>query len=420
MDQPVPEESQYNAANILLMPDLEAVRARPGMYIGDPHDGQHRLILEAIGCGFADHPTDPVSAISLFIRSDGAYEITCEPGAIPIERDMDGLHYAEKIFTVLHAHHSPFTLRGLGYAAINFLSERLTVTLLRDGAQYQQHFERGVQTPPTISKYQGLSADRIIFTPDPDIFPAYNEETSHKIEAHLKQLAYLYPGMRVTFEDQHTNQSWSRCCPDGFAALLREECMQPIFPEPLSIKGKELGVEVSIDLQWEPINQEKTERSYCNSHQTRDGGTHLTGFRTGLTKVLSSLFRSKTTPAGDQLRVGLSAIVQVKMVMPQYGGSTREKLVSLDARKVVERIVCCELPALLQKNPDALLAHLQRHSRAKKRARRNYSKTSAPRTKLAPLGGIALGSSSRVPQRLRQRHYDDWRRAAQRRYSPRW
>jgi DNA gyrase subunit B len=368
--------SEYGASNITVLEGLEAVRKRPGMYIGDVHDGSalHHLVWEAVDNAVDEHLAGHCKIINVTVHFDGSVTVEDDGRGIPVgimpER---GISAAEVVMTVLHAggkfDHSSYKvsagLHGVGVSAVNAVSELLRLEIKREGRVWFQEYRRGVpQGSITPIGESDATGTKITFKPDTEIFTMvdYNYGT---LANRLRELAFLNSGLVINLEDERGKDQKDRYEYRGgikeFVALL-SQAKEPVHEEVVAFATETasdsgVGVFLDIAMQW---TSSFNEQIYCytNNVFNKDGGTHLTGFRTALTKTLNSYGQEKNFfkdvkggLSGDDTREGIIAVVHVKHPDASFDSQTKSKLVSSDVKGIVEGAVGEHLGRYLEEHP---------------------------------------------------------------------
>lgn len=354
------EKKEYNAQSIEVLEGLEAVRKRPGMYIGNTHTkGLHHLIWEIIDNSVDEHLSGYGNNIYFTIHSDGSITIKDEGRGIPIDvHKKMNLPTVRVVLTILHAGGKfggggyPISggLHGVGSSVVNALSEFMDVEVSRDGNIYHDRYENG-GTPvvaltktgelPIIGK-SDITGTSITFKPDESIFETV-EWDADLIRTHLREKVFLNKHLYIHYLDERTGESEVFHEEDGIAGFIKElNEDKTIVTNILTLNGMSNGIEVDIAFQYTKDYNE-TIISYCNDIPTQDGGTHVTGIRGGMTRLINGYVKelklAKTTFEGKDIRSGLVAVVSIKHPEPQYEGQTKGKLGSSDAKPAVEDVV---------------------------------------------------------------------------------
>lgn len=375
------KEKQYDASAITVLEGLQAVRERPGMYIGDTSvGGLHHLVYEVVDNSIDEAMAGYCSHIDVIIHKDNSVSVEDDGRGIPV-----GIHEPESkkrgykisalevVLTVLHAggkfsketYKVSGGLHGVGVSCVNALSKKFRVQVFKEGTIFQMEFEQG--KPVTELEKVGSTDKRgtkITFWPDPTIFASV-EFDADILSKRLRELAFLNRGIDIRFKDERDEERpLTQFCYDGgivsFVSYLNEN-KEALFPSPVYFKGARDGdqgpVEFEVAMQW---NDGYTESilSYANNIPTRQGGTHLTGFSTALTRVLNSYIKNhnllksdKISITGEDMREGLTAVISVKVPTPQFEGQTKQRLGNSDVGSIVQQIVGEELTIYLEENP---------------------------------------------------------------------
>jgi len=364
---------KYDASAIKVLEGLEAVRKRPGMYIGDTGSyGLHHLVFEIIDNSVDEALAGYCTEIKVIIHEDNSITVEDNGRGIPVDIHPEyGKPAAEIVMTVLHAggkfekkaYKYSGGLHGVGVSVVNALSEWLKLEIHRDGKVYKQVYERG--NPVTQFMCIGETKKRgtiVTFKPDPEIFEV--TEFSRDILANrLRELAFLNKGLKITLIDERVEPSEEEVFyyEGGIVEFVKRvnEKKDPLFPEPIYITGEKDDILVEVALQY---NSTYTEQvfSFVNNINTREGGTHVAGFRTALTRVVIKFIEennllpknAKISVTGDDVREGLVTVISVKVPNPQFEGQTKAKLGNSEVRPIVASIVYDKLYAFLTERPD--------------------------------------------------------------------
>lgn len=373
---------EYDASSITVLEGLQAVRERPGMYIGDTGvSGLHQLVYEVVDNCIDEAMAGYCSAIYVNLNKDGSASIEDNGRGIPIQkhekesarqgRDVTAL---EVVMTILHAggkfdkntYKVSGGLHGVGVSCVNALSKRMLVQVFKNGTIYEMEFAKG--KPVSLLKESvGQTEKRgtkVTFWPDDSIMTSTSFDYDI-LAKRLRELAFLNRGINIYFHDERSEEKddVNFCYVGGinsFVSYLNEN-KQPLFPTPIYIKGVREGgdgpVEVEVSMQWNETFNEVV-FSYVNNISTRHGGTHMSGFSAALTRVLNSYIKShnilkndKIGISGDDMREGLTAVISVKVPNPQFEGQTKQRLGNSDVGSVVQQIVGEELTIFLSENP---------------------------------------------------------------------
>src|SRR5882724_7005940 len=367
--QPRMSGESYTASDIKVLEGLEAVRKRPAMYIGDTGAyGLHHLVYEAVDnsvdealAGYCDH-------IKVILHSNGSCSVGDNGRGIPVDTHKEsGKSAAEVVLTVLHAggkfEHSAYKvsggLHGVGISVVNALSEWLEVEIRREGKEWTQRYEHGVPTAPlTATGITKKTGTIIRFKPDAAIF----EETVFSFDTlsnRLRELAFLNRGLKIVIEDERDGRAHTFLYKGGIIEFIRHlnQNKTPLHPKVLFFEGRKGDIEVEVALQYNDGYQESV-FSFANNINTREGGTHLTGFRAALTSTLSNYAQAngffktfKGGISGDDVREGLTAVVSVRMPEPQFEGQTKAKLGNSDIKGLVQQVVNDKLAEAFEEDP---------------------------------------------------------------------
>ncbi|HET6336308.1 MAG TPA: DNA topoisomerase (ATP-hydrolyzing) subunit B [Polyangiales bacterium] len=362
--------SEYGEGSIQVLEGLEAVRKRPGMYIGDVHDGTglHHLVWEVVDNAVDEHLAGYCHNIRITVLTDGGLMCEDDGRGIPVGRHERGVSAAEVVMTVLHAggkfdndsYKVSAGLHGVGVSAVNAVSDKLTLEIHREGQVWEQEYSRGAPLGPIkATAPTDKTGTKITFRPDPEIFS--NVEFSFEIlHSRLREIAFLNAGLHVVFEDQRIGRTERYKFDDGikeFIVLLNKG-KTPLHPDVIYLKDTRDNVEVEIALQW---NDSYVEQVFCytNNVHNRDGGTHLTGLRAALTKTVNNygsahgvLKDLKSGLSGEDVREGLTTILSIKHPDPSFDSQTKSKLVSSEVKGIVETVVSDRLGQYLEENPE--------------------------------------------------------------------
>ena len=389
----------YDADSIQVLEGLEAVRKRPGMYLGDPHDGSalHHCIWEVVDNSVDEHLAGHTDSIDITLHQGGSLSVRDYGRGIPVGiHDEYGISAAEVIMTKLHAggkfDNSSYKvsggLHGVGVSAVNAVSEWMEMTIHRDGIIYFQRYEAGV--PVEALKEVGTCDDtgtKISFRPDLSIFTDITDFDFEEVDTRVGETAFLNAGLKITITDErdentHTSEHLYE---GGLSEYVRQlnERREVLHSEVIKIRGdKEIekgNVEVELALQWSDAFSESI-RCYTNIIRNKDGGTHMSGLRTALTSSVNSYAKKKKllkgdALSGDDVREGLAAVVSVKHPDPSFSSQTKDKLVSSEVTGIVQTIVYDKLGEFFEENPSvakqivekALLASKAREAARKAR-----------------------------------------------------
>ncbi len=363
------EASQdYGADKIKVLEGLEAVRKRPAMYIGSTGaPGLHHLVYEVVDNSIDEALAGFCDTVGVTVHIDNSVTISDNGRGIPVGQHVSGKSAAEVVMTVLHAggkfnndtYKVSGGLHGVGISVVNALSESLDLEIWRDGQVYQQNYQQGHPTSSLdivgTTKRRGT---KVTFKPDEQVFDT--TEYSFDTLAHrLRELAFLNAGVQISLDDERTGKNRSFKYDGGIREFVEfiNKNKAVVNSAPIYMQGTKDGVEAEIALQWNNGYGDAV-YSFANNINTQEGGTHLSGFRSALTRTLNSYANKnnlsrdpKESVGGDDIREGLVAVISVKIPMPQFEGQTKTKLGNTEVKGIVEAIVNDCLGAHLEENP---------------------------------------------------------------------
>ena len=361
--------SDYNAESIQVLEGLDPVRRRPGMYIGSTDGrGLHHLVWEVVDNSIDEAMAGHATHVEVRVLEDGSVKVTDDGRGVPVGRHPSGKDALEIVHTVLHAG-SKFGgggykvsggLHGVGVSVVNALSESLRVESARDGSVWSQDYARGIPTSPV--RKVGPQGDRkgttTIFKPDPEVFETV-EFSFDTIAQRMRESAYLNKGLWIRLLDDRADRERSFYFEGGLVSFVRHlnKNKETLHARPIYVERRDGSSSIEVALQYNDTYAENV-FSFANNINTVDGGTHLTGFRAALTRSLNDYARragilkdADANLSGDDVREGLTAVVSVKLVDPQFEGQTKAKLGNADIKGPVEAAVAEGIGQYLDENP---------------------------------------------------------------------
>jgi DNA gyrase subunit B len=360
--------SDYGAETITVLEGLEAVRKRPGMYIGDTAErGLHHLVFEVVDNSIDEAMAGFCQNIGVTLHIDGSVTVEDDGRGIPVEiHPKEGISAAEVVLTKLHAggkfdsgaYKVSGGLHGVGVSVVNALSETLSVEIKRGGKVYAQRFHRGKPEAPLAEVgTTGQTGTTVTFKPDAEIFERM-DFSFDILSQRLRELAFLNRGVRIVIEEQATQKQHEFLYRGGIEEFVRHlnRAKTPIHSAVIYLSGTREDVEIEAALQWNEGYAESI-FSFANNISTIEGGTHLTGFKGALTRTLNAyatgagLLKSGEALQGEDTREGLTAVISVKLPHPQFEGQTKTKLGNSDVRGYVEALVNEKLGEYLAEHP---------------------------------------------------------------------
>lgn len=374
-EENIKKQGIYSADNITVLEGLEAVRMRPAMYIGDVNDrGLHHLVYEVVDNSIDEALVGHCSKINVTILENNSIRVEDDGRGIPVDiHEKEGRSALEVVMTVLHAggkfdkgtYKVSGGLHGVGVSCVNALSIWMRVTVHRDGKQYEQEYSKGI--PQYSVREVGESNKRgtiVEFLPDNSIFTV-SEYSYATICTRLRELAFLNKGIELTITDQRNKKEDGEFVGERFYSeeglkdfiLYLDGNREKLIPEPIYIEGEKNNIPIEIAMQYNTSFTENI-HSYVNNINTHEGGTHLSGFRRGLTRTLKSyadksgmLDKLKFEITGDDFREGLTVVISVKVAEPQFEGQTKTKLGNSDVMGAVDQMTSELVSIYLEENP---------------------------------------------------------------------
>lgn len=378
-----PASEDYGAESIQSLSDLEHLRLRPGMYVGDVHTGQalHHLFNEVIDNSIDEVMGGHATQINVTINSEGSVSIEDDGRGIPVERhdkisEREGREVStlEAVMTMLKtggkfdkkSYKTSGGLHGIGVKAVNFLSQWCEVQVCRNGAMYQQEYERGKPLGPV--RRMGATTKRgtkTSFKPDPTIFTSTKMQAD-VLQKRLQELAFLNSRLKIRFHDARTNTTEDYHYPRGLIEFVEylNRASEPLHKEVIHIQGESEGMVYEMAFQYASEFTENL-HSFVNNVHTPDGGTHVAGFRTALTRTLNNYGRKENifkdiTPTGEDFREGLTAIVAVRVAEPSFQSQTKNRLLNPEVESIVTVAFGEYFAKFLEENPKTAKAIVQK------------------------------------------------------------
>ena len=374
------QKQNYKADSIKVLKGLEAVRKRPGMYIGDTDDGTglHHMIYEVVDNSIDESLAGFCNNIEVSMNSDGSITVKDDGRGIPVDlHPQEKKSAAEVIMTQLHAggkfDHDSYKvsggLHGVGVSVVNALSEKLMLTINRENKKYSMEFKNGeAKAPLKIVGKSKITGTELTFYPSKEIFSSV-KFSSNIIQARLRELAFLNKGIKIIFSDKtlKKEKNYEFSYKGGILEFvefldekkekLKNKNNNDLFKKPILIEGKKNNLELECSLKWNSSYSENVS-AYTNNIFQKDGGTHLLGFRSALTRVVNKyasennlLKKNKLSISGDDIKEGLTCIISIKIPDPKFSSQTKDKLVSSEVRNIVESIISEKLSIWFDQNP---------------------------------------------------------------------